>query len=177
MSAIKFDVEKFDGRINFGLWQVQVKDLLIKSRLHEALKSQPTTASSEDSVRSEVSKSVVSNEDWEELNLKADSIIRLCLAKNILANVFGISTAKGLWEKLEQMYQVKSLSNWLYIKEQFHTLCMEMGKRISDHLSILNDIILDLEAIGVMISNEDKALLLIWSLPTSYEHMKVILMY
>ena len=31
MSAMKFDVEKFDGRINFGLWQVQVKDLLIRS--------------------------------------------------------------------------------------------------------------------------------------------------
>ena len=26
----KFDIEKFDGRINFGLWQVQVKDVLIQ---------------------------------------------------------------------------------------------------------------------------------------------------
>ena len=43
MSAMKFDVEKFDGRINFGLWQVQVKDLLIKSGLHKALKGKPTT--------------------------------------------------------------------------------------------------------------------------------------
>ena len=31
MSAMKFDIEKFDRRINFGLWQVQVKDLLIQS--------------------------------------------------------------------------------------------------------------------------------------------------
>ena len=44
-------------------------------------------------------------------------------------------------------------------------------------MSILNDIILDLEAIKVVISYEDKALRLIWSLPTSYEHMKPILMY
>ena len=156
---------------------MQVKDLLIKSRLQEALKSKPTIVSGEDSARFEVSKSVVSDEDWKELNLKATSTIRLCLAKNILANVFGILTAKGLWEKLEQIFQAKSLSNWLYLNEQFHTLRMEKGKRISDHLSILNDIILDLEAIGVMISNEDKTLLLIWSLPTSYEHMKLILMY
>ena len=177
MSVMKFDVEKFDGRINFGLWKVQVKDLLIKSRLHKALKSKPTTASGEDFARYEVPKSSVSDEDWEELNLKATSTITLCLVKNILANVFGILTPKGLWEKLEQMYHAKSLSNRLYLKEQFHTLRMEKGKRISDHLSILNDIILDLEAIRVMISNEDKALLPIWSLPTSYEHMKLILMY
>ena len=25
MSTMKFDIEKFDGRINFGLWQVQGK--------------------------------------------------------------------------------------------------------------------------------------------------------
>ena len=34
---MRFDVEKFDGRINFGLWQVQVKDVLIQSGLHKAL--------------------------------------------------------------------------------------------------------------------------------------------
>lgn len=31
MSPVKIDVEKFDGRMNFGLWQVQVKDVLIES--------------------------------------------------------------------------------------------------------------------------------------------------
>ena len=54
---------------------------------------------------------------------------------------------------------------------------MKECTRISDHLSILNSIILDLEVIGAGISDEDKALRLIWSLPTSYEHMKLILMY
>jgi hypothetical protein len=29
-SAMKFDIEKFDGRINFGLWKVQAKDVLIQ---------------------------------------------------------------------------------------------------------------------------------------------------
>ena len=61
--------------------------------------------------------------------------------------------------------------------KQFHTLLMEEGTRISDHLSILNDIISYLEAIGVVIFDEDKALRLIWYLSTSYEHMKRILMY
>lgn len=27
----RFEVEKFDGSINFGLWQIQVKDVLIQS--------------------------------------------------------------------------------------------------------------------------------------------------
>ncbi|KAL5845637.1 hypothetical protein ACOSQ3_009161 [Xanthoceras sorbifolium] len=37
-SSLKFDVEKFDRKINFGLWQVQVKDVLIQSGLHKVLK-------------------------------------------------------------------------------------------------------------------------------------------
>ena len=177
MSSMKFNVEKFDGRINFGLWQVQVKDLFIQSGLHKALNGKPTNVFDEDLARSEVSKSTLSDEDWDELDLKATYTIRMCMAKNILANVSGISTSKGLWEKLEQMYQANSLSNRLYLKEQFHKLRMEEGTRISDHMSILNDIISYLEAIGVVISNEDKTLRLIWFLLTSYERMKLILIY
>jgi hypothetical protein len=91
--------------------------------------------------------------------------------------VHGISTAKELWEKLEQLYQGKGISNRLYLKEQFHTLRMDGGTKISDHLSVLNNIISELEAIGVKVEDEDKALRLVLSLPSSYEHMKPILMY
>ncbi|MED6181885.1 hypothetical protein PIB30_023554 [Stylosanthes scabra] len=37
-SAVKFDIEKFDGRMVFGLWQVQVKDVMIQSGLHKMRK-------------------------------------------------------------------------------------------------------------------------------------------
>ena len=38
VSNAKFEVEKFDGKNNFGLWQVQVRDVLIQQGLHRALK-------------------------------------------------------------------------------------------------------------------------------------------
>ena len=129
--------------------------------LHKALKGKLTIASSTDSGKSSTVgdfKSSMSDDDWEELDLRVASAIRLCLAKNILANVHGMSTIKGLWEKLEELYQAKSISNRLYLKEQFHTLHMEEGTKISDHLSTLNEIVSELEAIGVAIEDEDKAL-------------------
>ncbi|KAK9232475.1 hypothetical protein WN943_022721 [Citrus x changshan-huyou] len=171
-SPVKFEIEKFDGRINFGLWQVQVKDVLIQSGLHKALKGKPSPASSSGS-----GKASISDEDWEELDDRAASAIRLCLAKNVLANVGKIPTAKELWEKLEKLYQTKSISNRLYLKERFHTLRMTEGTKISDHLSVLNGIVSELEAIGVKIEDEDKALRLLWSLPTSYKHLLPTLMY
>jgi len=45
-SPMRFDVEKYDGRINFGLWQVQVKDVLIQSGLHKALGGADSASSS-----------------------------------------------------------------------------------------------------------------------------------
>ena len=41
---------------------------------------------------------------------------------------------------------------------------MKEDTRISDDISIMNDIISDLETVGVVIFDEDKALCLIWSL-------------
>ena len=179
MSGIRVDIEKFDGRINFGLWQVQVKDVLIQSGLYQALKGKSTSGkdSGKSSSSGDSGKSKISDEEWEELDMKAASQIRLCLAKNVLANVIGLSTTKELWEKLEELYQTKSISNRLYLKEQFHKLQMNEGTSISDHLSILNGIVSELESIGVKIDDEDKALRLIWSLPSSYKHMQPILMY
>ena len=43
--SFRFDIEKFDGRINFGLWQVQVKDILIQSGLYKALKGKSASLS------------------------------------------------------------------------------------------------------------------------------------
>ncbi|KAJ9566969.1 hypothetical protein OSB04_002935 [Centaurea solstitialis] len=144
--------------------------VLIQSGLHKALKGKPVS-------NDESSGTGKSEEEWEDLNLRAASTIRLCLANNVLANVHGISTAKELWDKLEQLYQGKGISNRLYLKEQFHTLCMDGGTKISDHLSVLNNVVSELEAIGVKVEDEDKALRLILSLSSSYEHMKLILMY
>ena len=54
---------------------------------------------------------------------------------------------------------------------------MTGGTTVSDHLSVLNGIVANLECIGIKIDEEDQALRLIWSLPHSYEHMKPILIH
>lgn len=136
--------------------------MLIQSGLHKALKGNT---------------SKMEEDKWEELDLKAASAIRLCLAKNVLANVQNLSSAKELWEKLEGLYQAKGISNRLLLKEQFHNLRMDEGTKISDHLSTLNNIVSELESIEVKIDDEDKALRLILSLPPSYVHLKPVLMY
>jgi hypothetical protein len=85
------------------------------------------------------------NEKWEKLDLRASSTICMSLAKNILANVLGTSSTKELWEKVEGIYQAKSISNRLLLKEQFHSLHMNDNTKVSDNQSTLNDIVSELD--------------------------------
>ncbi|PON70119.1 hypothetical protein PanWU01x14_082940 [Parasponia andersonii] len=149
---VRVDVEKFDRNINFGLWQIQIKDLLIQSRLHKILKGKEAYKGKNSE------KSNISDEDKDDLDERAVNTIRMFLAKNILINVLRITTTKDLWRKLGELYQAKRISNRVYLKEQFYTLRMNEDTKISEYLNILNGIISELETIGVKIENEDKTL-------------------
>ncbi|KAF6137021.1 hypothetical protein GIB67_030785 [Kingdonia uniflora] len=113
----------------------------------------------------------------EDLDSWAVSGIRLCLAKNVLANVVGEKTVKSVWEELKSLHQTKSLLNYLYLKEQLHTLKMNEGTSVGDHLGTLNGIVSELESIEVKVEDEDMALQLIWYPPSTFKHLKPTLMY
>lgn len=83
----------------------------------------------------------MNKEKLKELHLRAESAIHLCLTKNVLVNVQKILLAKNLWEKLEELYQAKDISNRLLMKEQFYHLRMDDNMKFSDHFSALNGIV------------------------------------
>lgn len=78
---------------------------------------------------------------------------------------------------LEGLYQGKGVSNWLLFKEQFHSLRMDEHTKVYDHLNVLNGIVSELEIIGFKIDDEDKVLRLVWFIPSSYEHIKPVLIF
>ncbi|KAF6149797.1 hypothetical protein GIB67_017530 [Kingdonia uniflora] len=156
----------------------QVIDVLmtLQGGLPKALKGKPIPKTPVEGIAAQKT-GEDEEENWEDLDSRAVSGIRLCLAKNFLANVAREKTTKGVWEKLKSLYQTKSLSNRLYLKERLHTLKMNEGTSVGDHLGSLNGIVSELESIGVKVEDEDKALQLIWYLPSSFKHLQPTLMY
>ena len=73
----------------------------------------------------------MSKEDWEKLNRRERSTIRLCLEDSMLLNVSGESTAKELWDKLGNLYQSKSLVNKLFLRKKLYHLRMEDGDYVT----------------------------------------------
>ena len=102
---------------------------------------------------------------------RAHSAIILSLGDGVLREVGGETTVAGLWKKLEDLYTKKSMAKRLATKKKLYTLQMEEGSSISDHIDPFNKIILDLEDINVKIDDKDKAMILLCSLPSSYEHL------
>ncbi|KAL6183502.1 hypothetical protein ACLB2K_044913 [Fragaria x ananassa] len=92
----RYDVEKFYGKNNFSMWQVEVKDILVKDGLSKALDGKSQT---------------MNENEWISFDQQACSTIRLCLSKEIKHNVMTETSAKGIWEKLENLCLEKSLSD------------------------------------------------------------------
>ena len=54
---------------------------------------------------------------------------------------------------------------------------MGEGTPVKNHLNVFNSIIIDLKSLDVKIEDEEKALLLVVSLPASYKNLKEIFLY
>ncbi|TXG67148.1 hypothetical protein EZV62_008423 [Acer yangbiense] len=160
MSNTKFDIEKFDSYNNFGMWQCEDLDLLFQEGSDIALSSKPKD---------------ISNEDWKYVNRQACGTIRLCLAKDQKYFVMKETMASSLWIKLEDKNMTKSIKNRLYLKKKLFQFQYKKGISMIEHLDNYNKILTDLQ--NLEISDEDKALLLLNSLPDTYEHLTTTLLY
>jgi hypothetical protein len=69
----------------------------------------------------------MSREEWEKLERRERSTIRLCLADLVLLNVSGEDLTKKLWDKLGSLYQLKSLVNKLFLRKKLYLLRMSEG--------------------------------------------------
>ena len=115
--------------------------------------------------------------NWEELQQRAMRTVRLCLIDEIIYQVMDIKSSREVWQKLESQYMSKSLTNKLYFKQRLYGLKMQEGLNLAQHINIFNQIITDLIRVDVKIEDEDKTIILLCSLPPSYEHLVTVLTY
>ena len=71
----------------------------------------------------------------------------------------------------------KNPMNKLYMKKQLYSLHIKEGYDMLEHLKTFNIMNTQLSSFGVNYEDEDKALLLLASLPTSFDHLVTTLMY
>ena len=84
MSTMKLDIGKFDRSVNFGLWQVKTKVILIQNGVRKTIDGVDKMPEGMTAAR------------WEKIDTKALSAILLCLSNEVLREVVKKVTTKGI---------------------------------------------------------------------------------
>ncbi|VVA32348.1 PREDICTED: Retrovirus-related Pol poly from transposon [Prunus dulcis] len=75
------------------------------------------------------------------------------------------------------MFESKSLSNKLFLKEELHSLKMEEGASLMEHVSTFNRCIANLQRMDKVYKSEDKVVIFLTFLSLSYKHFRMTLMF
>ncbi|KAH9783426.1 hypothetical protein KPL71_009306 [Citrus sinensis] len=158
----KIDVEKFDGKINFGMWRRGVMDALIQIDLDVVLKNK---------------RHLYDEEIWDRMNEKVCGQIRSCLTNEVKYLVKDEECAVTLWRTLEDKYLVKSLENRIHAMSQVYDFRMKPRVSMHDHVSRFEKLLADLKNLDEDIKDEVKAMILLHSLLEEYSHFVTTLIY
>jgi hypothetical protein len=69
------------------------------------------------------------------------------------------------------------LTTKLYLKQKLYGLKMQEGSDLVEHLNVFSQMVADLARREVTVDDEDKTIILLCSLPPSYEHVVTTLTY
>lgn len=116
-----------------------------------------------------------SDEDWQKIDRKAIGFIRQWLDDSVFHHVSTESTSKSLWEKLESLYERKTAGNKAFLIRKLVNLKYKEGSSIAEHLNEMQSVINQLSSMKMTIDDEMQALLLLSSLPDSWETLVVSL--
>ncbi|GJV61166.1 hypothetical protein Tco_1467266 [Tanacetum coccineum] len=154
MSSQIVNIGKFSGKSNFSLWRIKIRALL-KQGIWAPIAGTKLAG--------------VTDAKYKLQDEKAHSTILLSLLDEVIYEVTEEETAHDVWKKLETIYMIKSLTKKLFLKQRLFSLRMKVVSSLKEHLDALNLILMDLKNVEVKIEDEDATLVLLVSLPPSFE--------
>ena len=74
----------------------------------------------------------------------------------------------AVWKKLEEQFQKKSWVNRLKLRHKLHTLRLKDGELVQDRIKIMLETFNELSIVGDAITDKDRVVYLLASLPESF---------
>ncbi|XP_056165610.1 uncharacterized protein LOC130137702 [Syzygium oleosum] len=169
---------------NYAIWKPKMEDLLYIKDLWRPIvipMEEPTPTSKEvDPVTKDKSASssggkptIMSESEWMVLNRKCAAQIRQWIDKSIFQNFANEHDAGVLWQKLEKMYARTTAQNKANHMRRLVNLKYEDGSSVSEHMSEFQGIVDQLNSMKMTLDDELQALLLLSSLPKSWDTLVV----
>ncbi|KAJ8504994.1 hypothetical protein OPV22_005880 [Ensete ventricosum] len=117
----------------------------------------------------------MTDDKWKMLDRKTVSFIRQWLDDSVFQNVSTKCSAYSLWKKLEGLYERKTAGNKAFLIRKLVNLKYKEGTSIPKHLNEIQSITNQLSSMKMSLDDELQTLLLLSSLPESWETLMVSL--
>ena len=137
---------------------MKIKAILRKDNCLPAIEGKPTG---------------LDDDKWKEMDDNAIANLHLALADSVLSSVVEKKTAKEIWDALFKLYKVKSFQNRIFLKRRLYSLWMSKSMLVTDHINNLNMLFSQLTVSDYTIVENERAELLLQSLPDSYDQFVI----
>lgn len=147
---------------NYDTWRMQVEALLEKHDLWDYVNGsiKMPTAETQEKVA------------WLKQDKKAKADLILSIQPSELKQIRGCNTSNEVWIKLESIYASKGPARKATLLKQLMLHRLEDGKDVKEHMAIFFDAVDKLESMNVQINGDLLAIMLLYSLPSSYENFR-----
>ena len=149
-------IPQFHGE-GYENWQFRVRSVL---KLQECLKVLETE---------EPSEMDVSRRDWERKNARAEAIIIGCVADSHLQYLRDQPNAKAMWINLKTAFEKAGFASEPSLRRKIQRMKFDDSKNFTDYFVKFDEILCQLTAVNVKLTERDQVGYLLDSLPDSYD--------
>jgi len=155
---------------NYDTWVIQVEALLVKNDnwcYVSGEKPCPKSRGDDDDPRTQIA-----IEAWEIADRKAKSDLILAINPTELKQVRGCKTSKQVWDKLKSVYDSKGPARKATLLKRLIQTKMSEGEDVKGHIAHFFDAVDKLESMDVQINGDLLSIMLLYSLPNSFENFR-----
>ena len=141
---------------NYALWKMKMEDILYCKDLYEPILNEQKPEKYND-------------QQWQVLHRKAVGMIRQYIDHSVIQDVSDETDALQLWKKLDSTFARQTGVNKASLMRRLVKLQYKDGRSVVEHLNDFQGITNQLKGVGITLDDEVLALLLLSSLPDSWE--------
>lgn len=159
------------SRDNYDTWKIQVEALLTKNDSWSYVTGD-TPAPKIEGEGEARAKSEEAYKTWKKADSKAKADLILSINPSELKQIRGCDTSCDVWTKLESIYASKGPARKATLLKRLTQHKMQDGDDIKVHITGFFDAVDKLEAMEVNINGELLAIMLLYSLPSSFDNFR-----
>jgi hypothetical protein len=154
-------MDKLNSPADWSSWKFHFKQLMKTKNLWNYV--------TEEDYGARVGESTARLEERLKQKEKAFSWLGLNVGKPYIYLIAGTESPKEAWDILTAHFDRDTRANKLLLRRRFYRSVMSEGSNVEDHLKQMKELINQLQAIDIQISEEDEVMTLLGSLPPSYD--------